>query len=391
VALRLWVGHEARRQHNRVVFAPGKDVSGAYNLWRGFTVVPDCINSEAKCSRYLAHIRKNICQSDAKLYDYIIKWMANAVQNPDRPGGAALVLRGGMGTGKGVFAKHFGRLFGPHYVQVQNPEQVTGRFNAHRAEAIVFFADEAFYAGNRQHEQILKGMVTEEYVLIERKNIDPFGARSCLHLILAGNADWTVPVSHDDRRYCCIDVGVAHQRDNAYFAAIDEQMKAGGYEALLGFLSAVDLTGFYPEQFPRTAEHDRQRARSRRGLDVFIEKICHEGKAPYASGEHPDLMITSGEEQRQGFDYYINHLASSEELRRAGALNVKSTLKKDWGCTRDRESKQPRRWGLRFPPLAELRKMYEAKHGKTEWENNAEEWESDCSGRETQDFLHPAG
>src|SRR5258708_3054029 len=214
---RWWLEHEQRREYEQVVFAPGKkDVRDAYNLWRGFAVKPDRVDSEAKCARYLAHIRDNISRGDKKLYDYNIKWMANGVQNPDRPGGAALVLRGEQGVGKGEFVRHYGKLFGPNYVQVYKPEQVTGRFNAHMAQAIVLFADEALFAGNPQHEPILKGLVTEKDQLIEYKGLDAVRARSCLHTIIATNDEWAVRVSPGDRRFCCMEVGNACKENHPY-------------------------------------------------------------------------------------------------------------------------------------------------------------------------------
>ena len=55
-----------------------------------------------------------MCDGDAQRFDYLLKWMANAVQHPDQPGQVAGVLRGGRGAGKGIVAKWFGRLFGQH-------------------------------------------------------------------------------------------------------------------------------------------------------------------------------------------------------------------------------------------------------------------------------------
>ena len=45
------------------------------------------------------------------LYDYLLRWMARAVQQPALPGEVAVVLRGGRGVGKGMFVKEFGYLF----------------------------------------------------------------------------------------------------------------------------------------------------------------------------------------------------------------------------------------------------------------------------------------
>ena len=370
-----WSQHPQRRQYDRIVFSPGKETPNAYNLWRGFSVTPDYVDSESKCALYLAHIRENICQGDAALYEYVVRWMANGVQRPGEPGGVAIVLRGTMGIGKGVFAQHYGRLFGPHFIPVTNPAHIIGQFNAHMGEAVMLFADECFFAGNPQHEQILKVLVTEKQWLIERKGIDATRSNSCLHIIMSCNNDWAVPVDADDRRFCCLEVGAAHKRDHAYFDAIERQMQDGGYKALLGFLLQMNLTGFRAENFPRTAEHDRQRARTRHGIDAFLEEVCHEGRLPWADATYPDVAITSGADRGRGFDHYIS-VKAAREFNRMTAGQVKNELKK-WGCTPFREPTGSRRTGIRFPSLADLRKAFEDKHGRVEWRTaEINEWEA---------------
>src|SRR5579864_4939309 len=101
-----WISHPLRREYETVVFAPGKEIPEAYNLWQGFS----CEAVPGDCGLFLEHIRQNICQGNEEYYEYIIAWMARCVQQPDCPGEVAIVLRGEMGTGKGIFARHFGSL-----------------------------------------------------------------------------------------------------------------------------------------------------------------------------------------------------------------------------------------------------------------------------------------
>jgi Family of unknown function (DUF5906) len=383
-----WSHHPQRRQCEQVVFAPGKEIPNAYNLWQGFAVAPDHDDSEKKCALYLAHIRENLCRGNEQLYNYILRWMANGVQYPGRPGGVALVLRGKMGIGKGEYVRHYGGLFGPHFIAVTKPEHITGQFNGHMGEAIVLFADECFIASDNRHEQILKVLVTERQWLIEKKGIDAVRSNSCLHIILACNSEWSVPVDADDRRYCCIEVGDGRKRDHDYFAALDEQMQRGGRAALLGLLLKMDLTGFHAEDFPRTAEHDRQRARTRHGIDAFIEEICHEGRLPCVDGMYPDVAITSGEEKGSGFDHYIRNRA--RELRHLTPIQVKAELNKKWGCKTFRESTGARRTGVRFPPLAELRQRFKDEHGSVEWQAaDTEDWDAPGAVREVEQWDAP--
>jgi hypothetical protein len=370
-----WYHHQFRRQMKHVAFTPGRNVERVYNLWRGFSVAPDGENSVRRCRRFLKHIHENICSGDPKLFRYVIEWMARGVQFPGQPGEVALVLRGKMGIGKGTFARHYGALFGKSFIPVTKPDHVIGRFNGHMGECILLFADECFFAGNPQHEQILKVLVTERRWLIERKGIDAFPSESCLHIILACNEEWSVPVDQDDRRYCCIEVGAAHMRDRDYFQALDDEMRNGGREALLGFLLKVNLSSYNPESFPRTAEHVRQQANTRKGVTALVEEWCHEGRLPCADIDHPDVAITSGAEFGRGFDFYVKKQAPTD-VQRLGTLKVKNKLK-EWKAEHWRESSGLRRAGIQFPPLQDLRRKFEEQFGPQQWRApNVTEWET---------------
>jgi phage/plasmid-associated DNA primase len=122
--------------------------------------------------------------------------MANAVQNPDKPGQVAIVLRGGQGTGKGTFAKMLGKLFGGHYKYVNNPKHVTGQFNSMLKDAVLVFADECFVANDPASESALKSLITEEKIRTEQKNIDNMESRNCIHLIMATNKEWAIAADH---------------------------------------------------------------------------------------------------------------------------------------------------------------------------------------------------
>lgn len=250
-----WLGHALRRQYETLIFSPGRDVPGCYNLWRGFAFEP----REGDCSLYLEHVRDNVCGGEEEYFDYVMNWMAIAVQKPAQPGHTSIVLRGRMGTGKGVFIKHFGKLFGRHFLQVGDPKHLVGSFNAHLRDCVVLFADEAFYAGDKKHESILKMLVTEETLTIEGKGLDVEAGANYVHLMMASNSQWVVPAGFDERRFFVLDVGTANIQDKPYFRAIEEQLKNGGYEALLYHLMTRDLSEFEARNMPRTAALQEQK------------------------------------------------------------------------------------------------------------------------------------
>lgn len=260
-----WLQHPHRRQYDSVLFAPGRETPGSYNLWRGFA----CDAKPGNCDKVLAHIRQVICGGNEEYYRYLLGWMASAVQHPDRPGYAAVVLRGKQGTGKSFFATQiFGSLFGRHFLHVSDPKHLVGSFNAHLRDCVVLFGDEAFYAGDKKHESVLKMLVTEDMLIIEPKGIDAEMSANCVHLIMASNEQWVVPAGLDDRRFFVLDVSEDHKEDTNYFRELREELNSGGREALLHYLMTYDLDGFDVRKVPKTKALQEQKLHS---MDPYEE------------------------------------------------------------------------------------------------------------------------
>lgn len=74
----FWLKHPQRRQFDTIVFAPGKEVPGAYNLWKGFA----CQSRPGDCSLFLTHLQKNVCSDNEEHFQYLLNWMARAIQQP---------------------------------------------------------------------------------------------------------------------------------------------------------------------------------------------------------------------------------------------------------------------------------------------------------------------
>jgi hypothetical protein len=282
-----WIDHLDRRQYDGVVYAPNVDVGSKLNLWTGFA----CKREPGQCDLYLAHLRDNICAGNENHLQYLLNWMAYAVQHPGRQGEVAVVMRGKEGVGKGVAAKGFGLLFGSHFRHVVHAQHLTGHFNAHLQQCSVLYADESFFAGDRSHESILKALITEETLMIEPKGMDAFPVRNCIHLIMSSNSDWVIPAGADARRYFVLNVGDRHMQDHRYFAAIANEMDNGGRAALLDLLLKRDLSQFNVRLVPKTKALAEQKAHSRRGIDMPTSSMTrlrmhsNESRSPEISPE----------------------------------------------------------------------------------------------------------
>jgi len=127
---------------------------------------------------------------------------------------------------------------------------------------VALFADEAFYAGDRQHEGVLKSLITEPTLPIEGKYQNVIEVLNMLHIMMASNSDWVVPASQDERRYFVLNVPDTMIGRRQYFAAIAEQMENGGLAAMIYDMLQRDITQFEVRDIPSSEALSGQKLHS---------------------------------------------------------------------------------------------------------------------------------
>lgn len=252
----VWLEHPQRRTFNSLVFLPNQATPpGTYNTWDGFA----CEAIQGDWSLMDAHIRNVICGGDPIAAEYLLNWMAFAVQHPERLPEVAVVMQGKRGVGKGKLANAMTSLFGRHAVTVTQANHLTGQFNGHLKDCTFIFVDEGMWAGDKAGESVLKSLITEPFFQIEKKFCDPTSAKNYSCIMIASNSEWVVPAGAHERRYFVLHVSDAKMQDKPYFAALDRQMyQFGGLEAMLYDLLRRDLSNFDVRTPPRTAALDQQ-------------------------------------------------------------------------------------------------------------------------------------
>lgn len=287
----IWMGHEGRRTyHNGMgLFPNGKVPEGYYNTWNGFSVEP----REGNCKLLLTHVKEVICSSNDFHYEWLMDWCADAVQDPSNPKGTAVVLRGDEGAGKGTLANTVGRLFGSHYRHLIDDSHLLSNFNAHMIDALFTFADEITWGGNKKTSGKLKGIVTEEYLIGERKGVDAVGYRNMNHIFIASNSDWVVPAGTNSRRWFILDVPNDKVFDRSYFDDLNSELSNGGIEAFLYFLLNRKVTNDL-RRAPETRILKDQRMRSAASdsvLQWWVRSVENEMlSVPEAVVDNPDDM-----------------------------------------------------------------------------------------------------
>ena len=328
------------------------------NLWSGFAVEP----KPGDWPLMRRHIGEVLADGDPASAAYIAKFAAWAVQHPGERAEVALVFRGGKGSGKGTFANALKQLFGQHGLQIFNSKHLTGAFNGHLRNCLLLFADEAFWAGDKQGESVLKGLITEPALMIEQKGVDAAPWRNRLHVIMAANAEWVVPASHDERRYAMFDVSDKRAGDRAYFDALHREIAGEGLAAMLHDLMRVELGAWHPRDIVRTEALRQQKERSMDPRWEWWEGLLQDGLLPYATKEHPDKVAAA---------VLLEHIrADTPKLKNISATALGRFLG-SVGCLRMHEM-GGNSW--RFPPLNKARSTFEERFKTWNWHINVNSW-----------------
>lgn len=368
-----WLAHPLGRAYREVTYAPEAVVPGAYNLWQGFAFEPD---PGGDCSIYLDHLRRNVCRKVEAHYEYLLNWMAYAVQNPNEQGHVAVAMRGEKGTGKDVAADEFGALWGTHYVAIANAKHLVG-FNSMITACSVLFLNEAVKPKEAAHEAVLKSAVTGHTIIVEGKGVDAVTRKNVLHLIIASNDLSFIKATGDERRYFALELGDGNRRDGDFFGRLKRQMDDGGRAKLLHILLTRDLSEFDVRAVPETGVLHDQVSRNLEPEDQWLLTLLTDGCLPNnvdrKQGSYQGPMTSRawwGESVADARDGLRHHADATVPKLRFTSDHSLGYFLDGWGIV------SPEKGGRRsrvFPPLAELRTAWCKRHGPRDWPS-AGEW-----------------
>lgn len=271
----IWLEHEDRRTYTDVIFDPSEAEPGrAFNFWRGFNVAPDLTTS---CDLFLEHLEQVICAGNQEYFCWLQAWLADIVQNPGEKPGTAIAIRGAQGTGKSTVGLYFGKILGRHYLTLNNPRHAMGNFNAHLSAKLLVMLEEAFWAGDKAHEGVLKDLITSDHMLIEYKGVDAVKAKNCMRMIATSNNAWVIPAAMDDRRFFVLSALDKYAKNVDYFGKLHEERENGGPNKLLAYLQNLDISGVDLRNPPQTEALVEQKIQSLDLVGKFLYSCLTRG------------------------------------------------------------------------------------------------------------------
>lgn len=287
----IWLDHSERRTYESMTFEPEKEVpSSVYNYWHGFAIEP-AQNGDG-CKLFMEHLRKIVCGGNEEYFKWLLGWLAQMIQHPGEKPGTAVVLIGPQGAGKTCVGEYIAEMLQPHVLKINNSRHLVGHFNAHQHGIVFALCEEAFLAGDKMAQGILKDLITSPITMIERKGVDPVKSRNCLHLFITSNNPWVVSAAIDDRRFFVLDVLGDVANNEEYFTALKLEQEHGGPAALLHVLQNYDYSGVNLRKPPLTKGLIIQKIESLEPLGKVLYKFLSQGYVHPKGVEWPEWVET---------------------------------------------------------------------------------------------------
>ena len=272
--------------YDAIDFSPLQVPSTTLNYWRGHTIEP-VVGCWKDLSGFLLDV---ICDADEKVYEYLICYLAHMLQRPEEKPGIMLVMLGSQGCGKGTFFTMIRKIWAQTALQINDIEQVLGRFNAILERNYAILMDEALFSGDKKASEKLKNIITESRIPIEQKYQPSRTINSCHRFFAASNNEHFAKVDKDDRRFLFLRVSNKYQNNFAYFEVLHNEIASGKQlAALVHDLLAMDIGTFNVRVRPKTQEHLSQKLQSLEGFDRYWHEVLQSGE--FCSYNWPQCII----------------------------------------------------------------------------------------------------
>lgn len=270
-----------RREYDGVTIDPegGDVVDGKVNMWRGYAVEPKA-GDVSLWHRYLKAVF-------GENWEYVENWCALTVQKPAQRTGVTLYLISQEeGSGKSTLGLILRRMFPrAHAVVAKRSSDIMGDFNGHLAQALFVHGDEITFRGDRKGARAMKGMITDDRLLINGKYKAAFEVENLMSILMTTNDLHAAPVGMSDRRYAMLEAAPTLRGDRTFWEAFYGWLDGDGLAAILHHLLAKDIAGFDPvRDRPLTSVYALNKRESQQQVGRWLTECIDRGELREAGG-----------------------------------------------------------------------------------------------------------
>ncbi len=220
-----------------------------YNLYHPSSREP----RDGDASLWVNHI---IALYGVEYTEHILNWMAHRVQKPGEKVNHALVLGGGPGIGKDTILAPLREAVGGRNFKEVSPKNLLERFNPW-AQSVVLRISEAKDLGEMDRYAFYDTTKTiiaspPETTVVNPKLVKPYIIPNLTGVIITTNYEMHgMYLPADDRRHFVVWTDIERTAfEDDHWRRIWGWYDVGGYEIIMGFLGARDLSRFNPKAPP---------------------------------------------------------------------------------------------------------------------------------------------
>ena len=229
---------------------------------------------------WLNHIKEVLANDDENVYQFILKWHAYILQNPDKHAGSALVFTGIEGCGKSIVSNLFSKLFGVYSeANITKIEDVCGKFNAILENKKYIVCNEMASIDNSKafNPDCMKSLITEDEFVANEKNEHKRTAQNVASFVMISNNAVPIRISRNDRRYLISECSSKHANDDTYFKPLYDSLEDKSFmNQIYSYFTTLDISDFNPRAIPKTKAKQDVLDILKSPVELYIESTARD-------------------------------------------------------------------------------------------------------------------
>jgi len=387
------------------------------NTWQGFRARKlagpwTLAMLEGTCPTIYEYLWTVVASRRQNVMEYIVKWIADAVQNPRRTAGrTAIVMRSEEeGSGKTTLAKLICSFYHrENTLPAARMKSFSGNFTGHFENKSIAGSNEVYFLSSAGKEaataeatrSFIYDLIDNGILGCEHKGLGEYDIDNYCRLILSTNKSAAMPQGSQGRRFSVYDASTAKLGDRAFWGRFYEVLgedekgvpmgpeygpgSGGELDRFFSILASVDLGQFNPQRDkPVTQEMARQAELTATGAKKWLIDILDRGELLWGVKDDAFLfrggstyivatkMVRAMIEQITGHKASMTDTAFGREVMNVLAVaDNGDCIKKDFWLGGKACS------GRRFPELAQARALFEERCNnklRIDWSNELTEW-----------------
>ncbi len=191
-------------------------------------------------SPFMDHI-KSMFPED---HEILIAWMAAVVQYPGFKFRWAPLIQGVEGNGKSLISDCLTMAISRKYTTPKNAGDLGNKFNLSMESTVLIVVEEVNIGGKYDTMELLKPMITQEFIEIQGKGDNQRGGTTCANFVLFTNHKDGLIITIDGRRYApffAAQQRVGDLQPDKYFYELFKWAKKDGYLKVINYLKEYQI------------------------------------------------------------------------------------------------------------------------------------------------------